>query len=177
MFAAQAAVAAAARWRWPMPRRWPAPCPRRARPAQRRARRSRRSPPPCPRPARPSTSAASKARCANSSIKKVGEVVDSPSRRSAGDHPHLAASTGIIMAKAAKAAVKEDIRSLSGAERAAIIMLSLGEDHSEQDLADDGRGGDQGNLPGHVQPGHGLLQRDREAAGRFRLGRCRAPAR
>src|SRR6201994_1476242 len=36
------------------------------------------------------------------------------------------------MSKAAKAAVKEDIRSLSGAERAAIIMLSLGEDHSEK---------------------------------------------
>jgi flagellar motor switch protein FliG len=31
-----------------------------------------------------------------------------------------------------KAAVKEDIRSLSGAERAAIIMLSLGEDHSQK---------------------------------------------
>src|SRR5256885_16758442 len=28
--------------------------------------------------------------------------------------------------------VKEDIRSLSGAERAAIIMLSLGEEHSQQ---------------------------------------------
>jgi len=36
------------------------------------------------------------------------------------------------MSKAVKAAVKEDIRSLSGAERAAIIMLSLGEEHSEQ---------------------------------------------
>jgi len=34
------------------------------------------------------------------------------------------------MAKAVKPAVKDDIRSLSGAERAAIIMLSLGEDHS-----------------------------------------------
>jgi flagellar motor switch protein FliG len=34
------------------------------------------------------------------------------------------------MAKAAKPAVKDDVRSLSGAERAAIIMLSLGEDHS-----------------------------------------------
>ncbi len=34
--------------------------------------------------------------------------------------------------KAAKTAVKEDIRSLSGAERAAIIMLSLGEEHSER---------------------------------------------
>ena len=36
------------------------------------------------------------------------------------------------MSKPAKAQVKEDIRSLSGAERAAIIMLSLGEDHSEK---------------------------------------------
>jgi flagellar motor switch protein FliG len=36
------------------------------------------------------------------------------------------------MSKALKTPVKEDIRSLSGAERAAIIMLSLGEDHSEQ---------------------------------------------
>src|ERR1051326_8799125 len=36
------------------------------------------------------------------------------------------------MSKPAKAAVKEDIRSLSGAERAAIIMLSLGEDHSQK---------------------------------------------
>src|SRR5450755_2241007 len=36
------------------------------------------------------------------------------------------------MSKAVKTAVKEDIRSLSGAERAAIIMLSLGEEHSEQ---------------------------------------------
>ncbi len=34
------------------------------------------------------------------------------------------------MSKVAKAAVKDDIRSLSGAERAAVIMLSLGEDHS-----------------------------------------------
>jgi flagellar motor switch protein FliG len=36
------------------------------------------------------------------------------------------------MSKPSKAPVKEDIRSLSGAERAAIIMLSLGEDHSEK---------------------------------------------
>ena len=36
------------------------------------------------------------------------------------------------MSKPAKAAVKEDIRSLSGAERAAIIMLSLGEEHSQK---------------------------------------------
>ncbi|MGH6828766.1 MAG: flagellar motor switch protein FliG [Rhizomicrobium sp.] len=34
------------------------------------------------------------------------------------------------MAKSAKPAVREDVRSLSGAERAAIIMLSLGEEHS-----------------------------------------------
>ena len=34
------------------------------------------------------------------------------------------------MAKAVKPPVKDDVRSLSGAERAAIIMLSLGEDHS-----------------------------------------------
>ena len=34
------------------------------------------------------------------------------------------------MSQAAKTAVKEDIRALSGAERAAIIMLSLGEEHS-----------------------------------------------
>ena len=32
----------------------------------------------------------------------------------------------------AKAAVKEDLRALSGAERAAVIMLSLGEEHSEK---------------------------------------------
>ena len=36
------------------------------------------------------------------------------------------------MAKPAKASVKEDIRSLTGAERAAIIMLSLGEEHSSK---------------------------------------------
>src|SRR6185312_10534365 len=36
------------------------------------------------------------------------------------------------MSKPAKTAVKEDIRSLSGAERAAIIMLARGEDHSQQ---------------------------------------------
>ncbi len=36
------------------------------------------------------------------------------------------------MSKAPKAQVKEDIRSLTGAERAAIIMLSLGEEHSQQ---------------------------------------------
>ena len=36
------------------------------------------------------------------------------------------------MSKPAKAQVKEDIRSLSGAERAAIVMLSLGEEHSQQ---------------------------------------------
>jgi flagellar motor switch protein FliG len=34
------------------------------------------------------------------------------------------------MAKSAKPAVKDDIRSLTGAERAAVIMLSLGEEHS-----------------------------------------------
>ena len=34
------------------------------------------------------------------------------------------------MAKTVKPAVKDDVRSLSGTERAAIIMLSLGEDHS-----------------------------------------------
>src|ERR1700744_1689821 len=34
------------------------------------------------------------------------------------------------MARAVKPAVKDDVRALSGAERAAIIMLSLGEDHS-----------------------------------------------
>ena len=34
------------------------------------------------------------------------------------------------MAKSAKPAVKDDVRSLSGAERAAIIMLSLGEENS-----------------------------------------------
>src|SRR6201996_7325563 len=36
------------------------------------------------------------------------------------------------MSKTAKTAVKDDIRSLSGAERAAIIMLALGEDHSQK---------------------------------------------
>ncbi len=36
------------------------------------------------------------------------------------------------MSKSGKAAVKEDIRTLTGAERAAIIMLALGEDHSQQ---------------------------------------------
>ncbi|HEY1876340.1 MAG TPA: flagellar motor switch protein FliG [Rhizomicrobium sp.] len=36
------------------------------------------------------------------------------------------------MAKPAKVPVKDDIRSLSGAERAAILMLALGEDHSER---------------------------------------------
>src|SRR6476659_1719598 len=36
------------------------------------------------------------------------------------------------MSKLAKTPVKEDIRTLTGAERAAIIMLSLGEDHSQQ---------------------------------------------
>ena len=34
------------------------------------------------------------------------------------------------MAKPVKAAVKDDARGLSGAERAAVIMLSLGEEHS-----------------------------------------------
>ena len=36
------------------------------------------------------------------------------------------------MSKPLKTPVKEDIRSLTGAERAAIIMLSLGEEHSQQ---------------------------------------------
>src|ERR1700749_1408619 len=36
------------------------------------------------------------------------------------------------MSKAQKGPVKDDARSLTGAERAAIIMLSLGEDHSEK---------------------------------------------
>src|SRR5215468_5369359 len=35
------------------------------------------------------------------------------------------------MAKSIKPPVKDDIRSLSGAERAAIVMLALGEDHSQ----------------------------------------------
>src|SRR5580692_8985863 len=34
------------------------------------------------------------------------------------------------MAKTPKPIVRDDVRSLSGAERAAIIMLSLGEEHS-----------------------------------------------
>src|ERR1700751_1753428 len=36
------------------------------------------------------------------------------------------------MSKSTKAPVKDDIRSLSGAERAAIVMLALGEDHSQR---------------------------------------------
>src|ERR1043165_6883331 len=36
------------------------------------------------------------------------------------------------MSKLAKTPVKEDIRALTGAERAAIIMLSLGEEHSQK---------------------------------------------
>ena len=36
------------------------------------------------------------------------------------------------MAKAGKVTVKDDVRTLTGAERAAVIMLSLGEEHSEQ---------------------------------------------
>jgi len=36
------------------------------------------------------------------------------------------------MSKAAKSAVKDDVRSLSGAERAAVIMLALGEEHSQR---------------------------------------------
>src|ERR1700744_1425662 len=36
------------------------------------------------------------------------------------------------MSKAPKPVVKDDLRTLSGAERAAIIMLSLGEEHSQQ---------------------------------------------
>ena len=36
------------------------------------------------------------------------------------------------MAKPAKQAVREDIRTLTGAERAAVVMLSLGEDYSQQ---------------------------------------------
>jgi len=36
------------------------------------------------------------------------------------------------MAKASKLAVKDDLRSLTGAERAAVVMLSLGEEHSQQ---------------------------------------------
>lgn len=36
------------------------------------------------------------------------------------------------MAKGSKLAVKDDIRALSGAERAAIVMLSLGEENSQQ---------------------------------------------
>jgi flagellar motor switch protein FliG len=36
------------------------------------------------------------------------------------------------MARPSKSATKEDVKSLTGAERAAVIMLSLGEEHSEQ---------------------------------------------
>ena len=35
------------------------------------------------------------------------------------------------MARAAKPVAKDDVKSLTGAERAAVIMLSLGEEHSE----------------------------------------------
>ena len=34
------------------------------------------------------------------------------------------------MARAVKALAKEDVRSLSGPERAAVLMLALGEEHS-----------------------------------------------
>jgi hypothetical protein len=96
-------------------------------------------------------------RCANPPSSKVGEVVSGASRRSAGDHPHLAASTGIIMSRAAKTAVKDDIRPSPGAERAAIMMLALGEEHSPAIWKHDGRGRDQGSLPGDVQSRLGLL--------------------
>jgi len=36
------------------------------------------------------------------------------------------------MAKASKLTVKDDLRALTGAERAAVVMLSLGEEHSQQ---------------------------------------------
>jgi flagellar motor switch protein FliG len=36
------------------------------------------------------------------------------------------------MARAAKPVAKDDVKSLTGAERAAVIMLSLGEEHSER---------------------------------------------
>ena len=36
------------------------------------------------------------------------------------------------MARAVKPAVKEDIRQLTGAERSAVLMLALGEEHGQQ---------------------------------------------
>ena len=81
------------------------------------------------------------------------------------------------MAKAAKAAVKDDIRSLSGAERAAVIMLSLGEDHSAKiwKMMDEEEIKEVSQVMSNL--GSVSSSRDREAAGGFRLARCRAPAR
>ncbi len=45
--------------------------------------------------------------------------------------------------------VREDFRALTGPEKAAILMLALGEEHTRAPVRADGRGRDQGNLPDH----------------------------
>jgi hypothetical protein len=73
------------------------------------------------------------------------------------------------MSKAPKPQVKEDIRSLTGAERAAIIMLSLGEDHSQQvwKMMDEDEIKEVSQVMSN--PGLGFLRPDREIAGRLRF--------
>ena len=73
------------------------------------------------------------------------------------------------MSQAAKTAVKEDIRSLSGAERAAVIMLALGEEHSAAiwQMMDEEEIKEISQVMSNL--GSVSSSADREAAGRFRL--------
>ena len=82
------------RWRWPTPRRSPAAC--RRPPAAGAQPGADGAAPALPAPQRAAIDISRiEGQVRESSIKKVGEVVTRPSRRSAGDHPHLAASTGL----------------------------------------------------------------------------------
>ena len=125
-------------------------------------------PPPAPRSHR-STSAASKVRCANPrSRRSAKSSTRIPKKRSRSSAPGSINRCKNHVTRA-KTAVKEDIRSLTGAERAAILMLSLGEEHSAKiwQMMDEDE--IKEISPDHVQSGHGQLDAGREAAGRLRL--------
>ena len=135
-------------------------------PPQPTARRRSR----CPRPIASIDISRIEGQVRESSIKKVGEVVARASRRSAGDHPHLAASTGLRpWPKPPKPPSRKISAPSPGAERAAIIMLSLGEEHSAKiwQMMDEEEIKEISQVMSNL--GSVSSDRGREAAGRFRL--------
>ena len=57
--------------------------------------------------------------------------------------------------------MREDYRSVTGQEKAAILLMSLGRGSGGKAVLASRRRGDQGNLPGHGQPRDGQLERGR----------------